>query len=236
MNHRRLPGVAELLSQVIDVNVDHVRFGLGRSMPDRLGDLLSRDRASLVAHQVFQQSVLLLREVHGASAPFDLARNGIQNHVAYTQLRARRRHRCPPEKCLDASQQLRVLERFWQVIVGPGIESAYPVGYRRARGEHEHGCSESACAQGSREVHTVTTRKAHVENDEIRLRIERHRQAALAIRSREYPESRIDENSRKNRGEVLVIFDDEDGLAVASRVFGHAAICRCLNHVSTSSP
>jgi len=55
--------VVDLFAQMVDVNLDRIRKGIERIVPDVFGNLRARDNPACVASQIFEQGVLFRRQI-----------------------------------------------------------------------------------------------------------------------------------------------------------------------------
>src|SRR3712207_4462916 len=76
-----LAGAIELVTEIADVDIDHVRLAFEVVLPDRGQDLLAREQATGVAGKVFEQRELSTREVDRMTGPPDAMREQIDCEI-----------------------------------------------------------------------------------------------------------------------------------------------------------
>ena len=72
-------------AQVIDVDLDDIRVRCGAKVPGLFEDLLARDVASCVSHEVFKKGVFLGGEMDGLAAAGNSAPGGIEFEILHAQ-------------------------------------------------------------------------------------------------------------------------------------------------------
>src|SRR5262249_53132745 len=75
----------DFLTQIVDVDIDHVGHRIRREFPYVLDDHVAGDAASGVAHEVFEKTEFLGSKFDGPAASLDGTLNAIQPHVLNLQ-------------------------------------------------------------------------------------------------------------------------------------------------------
>ena len=86
-----------------------------------LDDHGAAQRASAIAHQVFENAELLRRQLHVLARPRDLSANAVERKLAHLQ--PLRRRLAAAQQDAHARQQFDERERLNQIIVGPAFET-----------------------------------------------------------------------------------------------------------------
>ncbi len=73
----------------------------------------------------------------------------------------------PTSKGANPGPELGHRERLCQVVVGPAVQTGYPVGDGVERREHEDRLVETASAQGRTDGEAVEPRQDHIEDHEL---------------------------------------------------------------------
>src|SRR5882672_2688568 len=84
-NRRGAPAKAQFLAEIVDVDVDDVRFRIEFVIPHRFGDARARYGATRIAHQELEQRKLARREIYDAIALRDAPRQWIEHDPAHLE-------------------------------------------------------------------------------------------------------------------------------------------------------
>src|SRR6476619_3539128 len=163
----RLAAGLELAPEVRDEHLDRVRRREGVVAPDLLEEPLARHDDPLVAHEVFEQFELALRQLDGPFTAHDLVRVGVQRQVGDDERRAAARRAAAQERA-QPREQLLALEGLDEVVVGAGVEALDPRLDRVARREHEDRDVVGG-AQAPGDLDAVELGQPEVEDDEVRM-------------------------------------------------------------------
>ncbi len=87
----------------------------------------------------------------------------------------------PSQNRAQAGQKLLVLKRFRQIVVGPGVQPADPVGQLGFRGEHQHRHSHVGGAEGAENLVAVHAGEHHVQDEGVVNAAFRQLQPFLAV-------------------------------------------------------
>ena len=211
MDQAGLEIAVHLLAQVVDVDVDEVRPGVEVRLPHLFGDLRAADDPPGVFGQIDQQPVLLGREPYGRiAAPYLLAdRVDAQVGAAERLLRCRRGVLLPLEQGPDPRGQLAEVERFDQVVVGPGVEAIQFVVGRAQRREHQDRHAGMDPADLPAELEPVHAGQHDIRDDQLeRLRPE-EAQAHGPVVGHRHPVAVLLEPRFQQVGHPLFILHDQ---------------------------
>ena len=87
----------DFLSQMVDINIDHVGKGVKIIIPNMFGDHRSRQHLPLVSQEIFEQAVFFSREFNFLVFAFHFVADQIQSQVSELQ--------CCPGFDLSSSEQ-----------------------------------------------------------------------------------------------------------------------------------
>src|SRR5579859_4107345 len=125
-------------AQVDDVYIHNVGKAFKTQVPDVLHHHGAGNGASGIAHQIFQHSVLALREIDRlAGAGYHVA-HAVQFQVFHAEFI--QQFLRTAQKSVDPGQQLFERKRFYQVVVGAGLQPANAIGdiFPRAQQQNPH--------------------------------------------------------------------------------------------------
>src|SRR2546423_7069571 len=129
---------SELSPQTAHIQLHEVSTDVRVIAPHALEDLLLREDASGVCHEMAQQLELGRREMHGHAVRADLVRRLVEDEIAGLVDRRRgsaaRADRTAQDR-LHPSDKLLRPERLGDVVVGPKLQGAEDVALVLARGE-----------------------------------------------------------------------------------------------------
>ena len=109
-----------------------------------------------------------------------------------------------------ARRELRELEGLGEVVVGPGIQSAYAVVHAVERREHEHGQARVARSQALQDLESAELRQRDVEDQQIELaRIER-RIGLAAVLGPVDRIARLPQRAAQRVREYGIVFGDQN--------------------------
>src|SRR3989475_626887 len=124
------------------------------------------EQASLVQHEQLEQGELLRGEGDLAAAAAYLAGSDVHLEVRHA-IERRGERRAAARQRLEPRHELPEGEGLRQVVVGAGLEPAYPVVQGIERREHQHRRGDAAAAQLTAQVEARAVGKADVQDDHI---------------------------------------------------------------------
>ena len=230
---------AELPADLADVDVDRARAAREREAPDPLEDPLAGRRRRRVARRGARR---------GRTRAPSARRRRRRRSPSASGGRARRRRpragRRPtsgsvaPEHRADARRELARRERLRDVVVGPELEPRDAVDLLVARGQHDDRQRRDR-ADRLAEVEAVGVRELEVEDREPDVVPLERLQPLGAARRPDDPEALALEVRADDRGDVLLVLDEQDRAARAltsarPRARGRRAPCRPAARTTSS--
>jgi hypothetical protein len=200
------------------VDVHGARIARERVPPDALEQLVARQHDPAVVEELPEEVELLRSQLDLVVSDEHLATTRVDEEIAVADLVAlvdaaiRRR---PPEHALDARDELTRIERLRQVVVRADLEPDDLVDVLVARREHQDR-DVGALADAAADLDPVHVRQVQVEHDQGRHlggdRVERPRAGA----DRADAVAGVLEVERDERGDRLLVLDDEHGLRLTA--------------------
>src|SRR5947207_12211989 len=117
-------------------------------------DFRSRHDSSGMTRQVFEQRVLLRRQIDLPQVARDSMAGCLDNQIVDFELRWTELW-VTPEQSSHASQQLAKRKRFAQIVIRAGVESVDAIINRGASGQHQHRRSVAARSQLAADVESI---------------------------------------------------------------------------------
>src|SRR5512132_2684697 len=173
-------GVLELAAEVADVDVDDVGEAVIVVVPDVLEDGGAAHDLTGVPHQELQQGELPGRELQGPAGQGGGVGGRVEDQVGDGEGGGPLAD-APADLGPQAGQQLLEGERLDQVVVGPGVQAADPVGHAVAGGEHEHRRPAAGLAQPPADLDPVQAGEHDVEHDGVVVPLAGPVQAVVAV-------------------------------------------------------
>src|SRR5437016_13762590 len=137
-NEGALVSGIQFAAKIVDVYVDDIGHGVEIKFPDLLDNGGAGNGLALVAHQEFEQSKFLGAEIDVMSP----AANGVADAVDFEVCNLENRARwpaSPPQHSADARGKFGKGERFREVIVRPGFQTANTLLQHAGVGHDDHG-------------------------------------------------------------------------------------------------
>ena len=206
--HGRDAIVAELLPQVADVHVDHVRARVVVEPPDAAQQLLPAEHLPGMAEERLGERELPCGELDLRAV--DAQPTGAQVEHAVAGLdRGRGGRALAPKTGADAREQLLEAERLRHVVVGAPLEPVHGVVDLVTSGEHHDLDPGSASAELAEHLVAVDPRQADVEDHHVE-------GVGAELRERLLPRRRDDGREAvrtqalvEERGDTLLVLDDQ---------------------------
>src|SRR5690606_19800282 len=147
---------AQLLAEIPDVYVDHVRAGIEVVSPDPAEQLLPAENLSGVANEFFGE-----RELPGAEfdvTPSDSCATSanVQSQISVQQLRCRAAL-VPSHTQPDPREQFVEAEGLAEIVISASLQTRDGVMQLDACGEHDHGHPRSRAAQLLEDAKAIET-------------------------------------------------------------------------------
>src|SRR5262249_33828080 len=101
-------------------------------------DLLAGEDVAGVAEEQGQQGLFLGREVERAARALGAARDQVDSDVALAEDHVRGPFVTTDHRA-DAGQQLGERKRLAEIVIGPAVQTSYPVANLVAGGQEDHG-------------------------------------------------------------------------------------------------
>ena len=113
----------------------------------------------------------------------------------------------------ESGEELRLVERLGEEVVGAGIEPGDDVVDRRAPGQQDHGQRDRprVCPQAAADLEAIHPGQADVEQDEVRDDLERGRQPRRPVVRGDRSIAGTLEQRGQQGAVRRVVLDDEDG-------------------------
>src|SRR5438477_1385955 len=213
VNQLGFPGVIDLLPQSCDHHVYDVRAGIEVVVPGVFGDQCPRHHTALMPHEVLEHRVLLRRQLDALAVARDLPAAGVQHQTIHLERRRRDRLGSSPE-CFHPRQQFLEGEGLRDVVVRAHAQRLYFEIDGVLRGEHQHGQSNAAVAQGAQDVDPRELRQTQVQNHDVVIRAAappaRAAQSLVAVADEIDVISGLIEPASHVFAYGFVVFDDEN--------------------------
>src|SRR5580704_16953249 len=116
-NHFGIAILVDLTAKMTHIDVDNIRDAIKTLVPHMLDDHVAREHSIRILHQVFEQRVLLCRQLNALAMPLDLLRQPIKFKVANAQC-TRAVHRSTAQQRLYPNEKFREREWLGKVIIG----------------------------------------------------------------------------------------------------------------------
>src|SRR5207244_1649086 len=180
--------------------------------PDTFEDLLLRQHAPGIGHEVTEQLELGRREMHGNAVGLHLMRRLIEDEVAGLVDRGcwspARSHRAPQDR-LHSRDELLQPERFGDVVVRAELQPAQDVALVLTRGKKQHGDVLVVVADALEHDEDRELRTLDVEDHQVRLLTrDRFHRALAVVRPRDVV-ALAAERVFEELDEVAIVVDDQ---------------------------
>src|SRR5688572_13794344 len=200
--------VVDLAPQPLDIDLDQIRHRVEAVVPDMLGDVGAPEDLSLTLHQVFEERVLLGRQLNGAARPLDAAGTRVDDEILDGQY-GRGERRPAPQQRPDARQQFPEVIRLWQVIVGAGVQALDAFVETAAGRQHEDWDRRSCRPKLAAHIQAVHHRQHDVEDEEVVIVGADLLECGLPVRGDVHGVGMFAQALGEHRGCGWLIFDDE---------------------------
>ena len=129
-------GLGQLLAQLADEHVDDLELGLVHAAVEMVEEHLLGQRGALAQREQLQDAVFLAGDVQPPAVGLDRARVHVDQQLAGADDRFGVALRAPHDR-LDPGDQLGLVERLGQVVVGTAHQAAHLVGRVAAAGQDQ---------------------------------------------------------------------------------------------------
>jgi hypothetical protein len=157
----------DFLSELLDVDVESVRFDVFVKAPDGLNNGRAGDGAVGAAHEEFEKAELRGSEWEFLTTASDLAGGGIECEVGRTEFLNGRLGGTASDGT-EAGEEDGERERFDEIIVSARVETGDDIGGGIAGCEHEDGGMVLGGAEAASDFDAVDARHHDVEDDGIK--------------------------------------------------------------------
>src|SRR5581483_7130019 len=168
LDEARLAVLLGLAAQITDEDLEGVGPRAAFVAPDPVDDDAVRQHLTWVLEEQFEQGELRLGELQKSLAAAGFVRDRIEREVAEAKNVTFGGQ--APQESTEAGEQLRERERLDQIVVGAGIETLDPFGYRVLGGENQNGRGIGNCPQPAANLEAVHLGHADVEHERVRWR------------------------------------------------------------------
>jgi len=196
-------------SEPRDHHVHDVGSGVEVVVPGVLGDQRPRHDAPLVAHQVFEDCVLLRRQIDGLAAALHLAAPGVERQVGDVQHRRSDGLGAASQR-FHPRQQLLQGERLGDVVVGAHAQRLHFVIHAVLRRQDEHRHRDPAIAQRPQQFAPLEFGKPQVEHEQVVVAVGGEVQPLLAVAGGVDVVARLLEAAFDVLGDRLVVLDHQN--------------------------
>jgi hypothetical protein len=204
----------ELEPEVADRHPQEVDVRVVAGAPDCRQHLSMGDELAGMLDEVGEQSELRRRQPELLAAEPGTVIVEVDDEVAVLDppRPLGRRGRRSPQRGLDPGHELRQAERLRDVVVRAELQAADLVGLGAARGHHEDR-DPAELADPLDHLPAVEAGQGHVEDDEVRVPLIELAQRLVAARREDRLVARRGHPQLQQRGELGLVFDDEDPLS-----------------------
>src|SRR5581483_9859779 len=173
-------GTVDLLAEVANVDVDHVRGPVVGEVPDVLEDASPGEHLARVAHELLEEGELLGGEEDLLPVPGDQALHRVEGEVAHLEDH-RALARVPAGDGPEAGEELGEGEGLGEVVVGAGVEAGHPIVDGIPGRQHHHGRPPALLAQAPAHLEPVGTGDHGVEHDGVVLVLASRPEGGIAV-------------------------------------------------------
>src|SRR5690606_23166917 len=208
---------AQLLSEIADVDVDHVGARIEVVSPHVGQDLLAGEYLVRMAEQELGEAELPRRQLDLLVAHPGTPRTQIECHVAHLQLELLPG---PPiaQTHLHPRQELLEAERLGHVVVGTSLEARHRVLHPAAGGQDDHRHPLSSPTDLGEHLVTVEAGEAEIEDEEIEVVVPSGIRGGAPVLDDQGAEARRLQALLEERRDPGLVFSDQYAAHVSSSV------------------
>ncbi len=208
-SYQRTVGVAvDLVAQPVYVDVHDVGGGVEAHLPDVVEDHAAGDDAAGIAAEVLEEGKLLLGELQFGAAAVGFAPDEIELEVCDAKAGGFRLvRRAAPEKRTQAGNDFCDSEGLGEVVIASALEAKNALVDGTARGEDEHGCTDSLGTQAMDQVKAIHVGQREVDDHRVVHAFDRLTLRFAAGRTRVDPEPSLGEGAGKKFTNCPIVLD-----------------------------
>src|SRR5262245_32070983 len=230
LNEPGLPPAVDLLPQAAHVNVDEVREVVVLLLPHVLAELGAGDQTADVAHQVFEDRVLLRGQLDRLLTAAHPMPDRVELKVGHLEDLWARALRAAQERA-PAREELGEGERLRQVVVRAGVETGHAIDNRVAG--REHGRLDAGMPESPAELDPWHAGQEPVKDDQVVVADPGELLAFLTVASDVDDKPLLSQPLRKEPRRLSVILDEQDShrwRAAGARPLSSWAVCQYPAH------
>lgn len=185
-----------------------------------------------MTQQVFEQRILLRRELDLLVAPIREVRDHVEDEIAALELRRLLRTR-PTEDAPQARGELFEMEGLGEIIIRTEVESLDAVLRRAAGREHQDGCRVTRIAQCSEHGIAVELGQHHVQHDGVEMIVHRQVEPRFTVGDGFHDVSFLFKPTLDEAGNLAFVFDNQysHGPKIQTGRYLDGQMIRYLPHV-----
>ncbi len=201
----------DLLPQLADVHVDHVRLRVEVIVPDVLEQHGARDDLAGMAHEVLEELELARLQLDGARAARDLAGEQVDAQIAHFERGLRGILPAAPAEHVDAREQLAEREGLGEIVVATGAQALDPLVDVAERAQDQDRGVIVRLAQRIDDGEAIDVARQHaVHDDDVVALADGEEEAVAAVLGVIGGVARLRQSLGDESRHPLVVLDDED--------------------------
>src|SRR5260370_6544644 len=159
----------DLLTQVVNIDIDNIGEGLKIIAPDRIDNLRAREHLTRMVHQVLQEGKLFGCQLDDATGTARLVSYQVECQVTGRELRDLVKTAiAPTQQRVDASQLLLHRKGLDQVVICPYIETDDTVLDGTTCREHQYRRHDTLSAHLAPDLPSIESSHLHIEDHALK--------------------------------------------------------------------
>ena len=119
------------------------------------------------------------------------------------------RYWTPPGQRAQSREQLGQVKRFGQIVIGPAIKPADPIGHRRSGGQHQHRDPHLVLAQPSADFESGQSRQHGIQHDSVVVAADRRGVAVCPVDGYVHCVTFLNQGAVQQPGHFRLVFDHQ---------------------------